>query len=103
MVRFPRVHSFTEGQRAYLSEGLGLVCGGEACSNPPAYRTIHQVHRYNRPPAHVRQSLCAVCAGLWIGWVNSATAANEPNIDAPVTLPSLEWDHRQRMLFEGDA
>ncbi len=104
-IRFPDVRGFTEGERAYLNQGIGFKCGGQGsrdatCSNGVAYRCKFQYHHQNRPPVHVRKSPCAACARAWVVWVDVETAKNVPDVDCKIeTLPELEYEDRQQSLF----
>ncbi len=104
-IRMPEVRGFTERERAYLTEAMEVVCGGQgardsACSNAVAYRCRFEYHAHNRPPVHVRRSLCASCARAWVVWVDTATGRNVPDIDRKIeTLPELEYEDRQTRLW----
>ena len=100
LIRFPQIRSLLEGERVYFVEGLGAQCSEAKCSNAPAYRTVHQLHRGNRPPSHVRKLVCKVCAERWCTFVNCRTAQQRPDLDIKVGVPPLAWDEAQRELFE---
>ena len=103
-IRAPEVRGFLESERARL-RSMQIECGGNpergaACSNPVAYRCRFEYHAHNRPPVHVRRSLCASCARAWVVWVDTATARNVPDIDRKIeTLPELDYDDRQTRLW----